>query len=171
MSDAHQGIPLSPAQRALVCHRPDDAAMRRARIRLRLDTAVDRGQFERAVLTALTRHEVLRTRIVTVDGLAEPVQIIDPEPDKALPPSVLSDVPPHSGSGNGAVTPDASQAGPAGASTALRAHLWHTEDGTAQLELDLPWLLADRRTLELMAAELVASCRAGNGASELSDDA
>lgn len=147
-SPAQQGFPLSPVQRALLCRRPDDAVTRRACTHVRLRGAIDHDRLERAILDVIARHEVLRTRIVLVDGLDEPLQIIEPVPARAL----VSESPAIQGAPRSSARAEEQHGG-----APFLARIQRLDPESHRLELSLPWLLADARTLELLIAEIARS--------------
>ncbi|GIM97030.1 amino acid adenylation domain-containing protein [Paractinoplanes toevensis] len=78
--DRDRPQPLSPQQEGLLfLHEADpESALYHLPIVLRLDGRLDLPALRRALTALVGRHEALRTRIVTVDGV--PRQIIEPAP-------------------------------------------------------------------------------------------
>ncbi|MEM7676314.1 MAG: AMP-binding protein, partial [Myxococcota bacterium] len=137
---AIEASPLSPVQRGRMATCASGAIDAVTRIQLHATGPLDTARLERAFESLQARYELLSMRVRTLPEVDALVQFIDDPSrdldDELLPPSSTTNI--RSGR----------------ARLSIRAL---PDQGGAQVGLELPWLLADRPTLELLADELIAA--------------
>ncbi|MEM7307336.1 MAG: amino acid adenylation domain-containing protein [Planctomycetota bacterium] len=150
----HQAVEasaLSPVQRAQARWCGEHAVDAVARVRLEATGALDRERLERALRALRERHELLAIRVLRLPEVEEPVQLVgEAHADVRWDGDPRSDAPTAERCARVRVAPLSDASG------TQRAHV----------ELELPWLLADRATLLGLADELVTAYETAHGAFE-----
>jgi len=144
-----RGFPASLLQRRLDALAARNGSGRSgAALRLDLPRASEAARVERALAALAGRHEILRTRLVRLAGMAEPLQVIAEPGELAIPFEVWSDA--------SMADPDAllraleERAGDA----PLAAALVPAAAGAPLLLVSLPASSADEASFQVLAAEL-----------------
>ena len=159
MSQEIEGYPLSPQQRRMWSLN-EMRAFERARAVIHLSGNLDRKRLQDAWELVVARHEILRTRFVTLPGLS-PLQVIGDSYRPELPFTDLSDL-----------TPDAQREAMAGTVTdgppavdrdrPLELHLWQLERDSYALTVELSPLCADVRSMRNLFADELRAAYAGS---------
>ncbi|MEO1335293.1 MAG: hypothetical protein AAFV29_06600, partial [Myxococcota bacterium] len=131
---ALEASPLSPVQRGRMATCASGAIDAVTRIQLHAAGPLDTARLERAFESLRARYELLSMRVTTLPEVDALVQFIDAPShdfdDESLPSSLGTNI--RSGRARLSITALPDQQG-------------------AEVGLELPWLLADRPTLELLA--------------------
>ncbi|MEM7198649.1 MAG: amino acid adenylation domain-containing protein [Planctomycetota bacterium] len=131
---AVEASPLSPVQRSRAAWYPALAVDAVATVLLDATGPLDRARLERALGRLRARHELLTMRVLRLPEVEEIVQMV----------------------GDGSAR--------AGAQLHVTARPEAANAESVRIALELPWLLADRPTLEVLADELVAAYATDEGA-------
>ncbi|MEO0424781.1 MAG: amino acid adenylation domain-containing protein, partial [Pseudomonadota bacterium] len=151
--------PLSPVQRSRLGWCKEHAAQAVMRLRVQLKGTLDAQRLRQAIDAVAARHELLAMEVVRRPELAVPVQ-------RTNTASAALEVVRGNDPAGGHAEPRAAFASPTASATSVVgarcSRFVFTQaqgdesgaDPAGELVIELPWLLSDRRTLELLVSEI-----------------